>query len=162
MIIAVIYRTKATLKLKLTYKKYMISDLFICTDVAHLIIKLGWIFFHSSPKNREELTETRESLQQMKEKLVGQEESFRKKCIDLDADVLSLRKANAELEVMTRAGHSGYCSWISNGYPDENPVTNIQEKILHVSKRTFLCFYEILYSATSVDLSSGFNILKLF
>jgi len=43
-------------------------------------------------------------LQQMKEKLVGQEESFRKKCIDLDADVLSLRKANAELEVMTRAG----------------------------------------------------------
>jgi len=45
----------------------------------------------------------------MKEKLVGQEESFRKKCIDLDADVLSLRKANAELEVMTRAGQS-YCS----------------------------------------------------
>ncbi|KAJ7374653.1 Kinesin-like protein kif15 [Desmophyllum pertusum] len=47
---------------------------------------------------REELTETREGLQQMKEKLVGQEESFRKKCIDLDADVLSLRKANSELE----------------------------------------------------------------
>ncbi|CAH3020308.1 unnamed protein product, partial [Porites evermanni] len=47
---------------------------------------------------REELTETRESLQQMKEKLVGQEESFRKKGIDFDAEVLSLRKANAELE----------------------------------------------------------------
>ena len=43
--------------------------------------------------------ETRESLQQMKEKLVGQEESFRKKGIDFDAEVLSLRKANAELEV---------------------------------------------------------------
>lgn len=71
--------------------------------------KLVLIVFLSFPKNREELTETRESLQQMKEKLVGQEESFRKKCIDLDADVLSLRKANAELEVMTRAGHS-YCS----------------------------------------------------
>ncbi|XP_068722534.1 kinesin-like protein KIF15 isoform X2 [Montipora capricornis] len=47
---------------------------------------------------REELTETREGLQQMKEKLVGQEESFRKKSIDFDAEVLSLRKANAELE----------------------------------------------------------------
>lgn len=35
----------------------------------------------------------------MKEKLVGQEESFRKKVIDFDAEVLSLRKANAELEV---------------------------------------------------------------
>lgn len=47
---------------------------------------------------REELTETREGLQQMKEKLVGQEESFRQKSIDFDAEVLSLRKANAELE----------------------------------------------------------------
>ena len=37
----------------------------------------------------------------MKEKLVGQEESFRKKSIDFDAEVLSLRKANAELEVIT-------------------------------------------------------------
>lgn len=81
----------------------MIFHIFICTDVSHLRIKLGLIVFLPS-KNREELTETRESLQQMKEKLVGQEESFRKKCIDLDADVLSLRKANAELEVMTRAG----------------------------------------------------------
>ena len=56
-------------------------------------------FFFS--KTREELTETREGLQQMKEKLVGQEESFRKKGIDFDAEVLSLRKANAELEVTT-------------------------------------------------------------
>lgn len=59
------------------------------------------------PKTREELTETRESLQQMKEKLVGQEESFRKKCIDLEADVLSLRKANSELEVRSREGGGG-------------------------------------------------------
>ena len=84
----------------------MIFHIFICNDVTHLRIKLWLVVFLSSPKNREELTETRESLQQMKEKLVGQEESFRKKCIDLDADVLSLRKANAELEVMTRAGRS--------------------------------------------------------
>lgn len=62
---------------------------------------------------------------------MGQEESFRKKCIDLDADVLSLKKANAELEVMTRAGRSGYCSWISKQCPDENLVTNKEEKILH-------------------------------
>lgn len=73
---------------------------------------------------------------------MGQEESFRKKCIDLDADVLSLRKANAELEVMTRARHSGYCSWISNECPDENSVTNKEDKILHVLKWTFLCFYK--------------------
>ena len=56
-------------------------------------------FFFPNAQTREELTETRESLQQMKEKLVGQEESFRKKGIDFDAEVLSLRKANAELEV---------------------------------------------------------------
>ena len=89
--------------------KCLLFHIFIGTDVTHLRIMLGLIVFLYSPKNREELTETRESLQQMKEKLVGQEESFRKKCIDLDADVLSLRKANAELEVMTRAGQS-YCS----------------------------------------------------
>ena len=56
-------------------------------------------FFFPTAQTREELSETRESLQQMKEKLVGQEESFRKKGIDFDAEVLSLRKANAELEV---------------------------------------------------------------
>ena len=60
-----------------------------------------FFFVFSFFKTREELTETRESLQQMKEKLVGQEESFRKKSIDFDAEVLSLRKANAELEVTT-------------------------------------------------------------
>lgn len=87
----------------------------------------------------------------MKEKLVGQEESFRKKCIDLDADVLSLKKANAELEVMTRAGLSGYCSWISKQCPDENLVTNKEEKILHAWKGTFLSCYKILLSSTSVD-----------
>lgn len=82
---------------------------------------------------------------------MGQEESFRKKCIDLDADVLSLKKANAELEVMTRAGLSGYCSWISKQCPDENLVTNKEEKILHACKRTFLSCYKILLSSTSVD-----------
>ena len=149
MITAVTYTTLAALKLE---PDYLIFHIFICTDVTHLMIKLGWIVFLSSLKNREELTETRESLQQMKEKLVGQEESFRKKCIDLDADVLSLKKANAELEVMTRADLSGYFSWISNQCPDENSVTNKEEKILHVWKRTFLlCCYKILFSSTSVD-----------
>ena len=68
--------------------------------VSLVLLALILFFFF---KTREELTETRESLQQSKEKLVGQEESFRKKCIDLDADVLSLRKANAELEVTNRS-----------------------------------------------------------
>jgi len=97
-------------------------------------------YFLSCPKNREELTETRESLQQMKEKLVGQEESFRKKCIDLEADVLSLRKANAELEVITKATVHGF-------------QTSAQTKT-----RTLLCFYKILNHATSVDLCRGFCI----
>ena len=87
-------------------------------------IKLELSVFLSSPKNREELTETRESLQQMKEKLVGQEESFRKKCIDLDADVLSLRKANAELEVITRATVHGF---LTSVFSDENSVTTKEE-----------------------------------
>lgn len=102
------------------------------------------IVFLSFPKNREELTETRESLQQMKEKLVGQEESFRKKCIDLDADVLSLRKANAELEVMTRAGHS-YCS--CDKCLNLNSVTELRKR-----SNPTISFY----------LSSGFCVLKIF
>lgn len=65
-------------------------------------MKWWTVFFFPTAQTREELTETRESLQQMKEKLVGQEESFRKKGIDFDAEVLSLRKANAELEVTWR------------------------------------------------------------
>lgn len=68
----------------------------------------------------------------MKEKLVGQEESFRKKCIDLDVDVLLFKKVNVELEVMIRVGFSGYCLWIFKQCFDENLVINKEEKILYV------------------------------
>lgn len=77
---------------------------------------------------------------------MGQEESFRKKCIDLDADVLSLRKANAELEVMTRAEQS-YCSCdkcrnLNSVTVKEEVVSNnffsFEQWILRF--KTFLCF----------------------
>lgn len=50
-------------------------------------------------KTREELQQTRENLQQLKEKLVGQEESSRKKLIEVEANFSAVKKANEELEV---------------------------------------------------------------
>ena len=48
---------------------------------------------------KEELHQTREELQQSKEKLIEKENGFRKKILESEADVAAFKKTIAELEV---------------------------------------------------------------
>ncbi len=48
---------------------------------------------------KEELHQTREDLQQSKEKLIEKEDSFRKRMLESDAEIESSKKTIAELQV---------------------------------------------------------------
>ena len=72
----------------------------ILTNSVKCQLRINDCLFLCAFQAREDLQQTRESLQQLKEKFVNQEESGRKKVIDLEAKLSSYQKANAELEVL--------------------------------------------------------------